>query len=183
MPRKTPPWLRKATELEPQNLTYWGQLADLWTDLDRHPEAIECYQKMIEIEPDRPLSYNNLGWLHQESGELEKAREYYDSALRLHPDFPPALISTGGLLEELGKMDEAEERFRRALAIHPGHTLGLARLATMLRGKLPQEDLDLLERSTGGPELECVGARSVAVCAGTRAGFAGGLHAGGGMPA
>ena len=123
------------------------------TDLDRHPEAIECYQKMIEIDPERALTYNNLGWLMQEDGDLAEAKRLYDKALSLQPTLPPALISSGGLAEELGNMDEAEGYFRKALEAHPGHTMAVARLATMLRGKLPDADLELLERRLADPNL------------------------------
>jgi tetratricopeptide (TPR) repeat protein len=150
---EAPPWYRRATELEPTNLSFWGHYADLLTDLDRHPEAIDCYKKMIEIEPERALTYNNLGWLMQESGELDEAKQLYQKALDLQPTLPPALISSGGLAEELGNMDEAEVYFRKALEAHPGHTMAVARLATMLRGKLPDEDFDLLERRLADPSL------------------------------
>ena len=50
-------------------------------------------------------------------------------------------------------MDEAERYFRKALEAHPGHTMALARLGTMLRGKLPDEDWQLLERRLADPNL------------------------------
>jgi tetratricopeptide (TPR) repeat protein len=150
---EAPPWFRRATELEPTNLQFWGQHADLMTELERHPDAIECYEKMIELEPERALTYNNLGWLKQESGELDEAKRLYDKALELQPTLPPALISSGGLAEELGDMDAAERYFRKALEIHPGHTMALARLGTMLRGKLSDDDFQILERRLADPNL------------------------------
>jgi tetratricopeptide (TPR) repeat protein len=140
------PWFQRATELDPKNLIYLGYLADAATEAERQPEAIECYRKMLEIDSSRPLTYNNLGWLVQEEGKHEEARELFETALRLQPEFSPAHVSMGGLLEELGKMDEAEACFRKALEHTPGHAVALARLATLLRGALPQEDLAALEK-------------------------------------
>ena len=36
---EAPPWFRRATEIEPKNLQFWGQYADLLTELERHPET------------------------------------------------------------------------------------------------------------------------------------------------
>jgi len=139
------PWLERATELEPDSHLFLEYLADALTDKDRNAEAIEVYKKMLMLDPARPLSYNNLGWLHQEDGRFDQARELFQQALGVAPEFPLAHISLGGLDEELGDMQSAERCFRKALECQPGHTVALARLATLLRDKLPDDDLTLIE--------------------------------------
>jgi tetratricopeptide (TPR) repeat protein len=139
------PWLERATQLEPDSHLFWEYLADCLSDKDRNTEAIEVYKKMLNLDPARPLSYNNLGWLYQEEGRFEEARDLYQQALALEPKFPLAHISLGGLEEELGQMEVAESCFRKALEHHPGHTVALARLATLLRDKLPDDDLALMQ--------------------------------------
>jgi tetratricopeptide (TPR) repeat protein len=138
------PWLERATQLEPDNHLFWEYLADALTDKDRNTEAIEVYKKMLNLDPARPLSYNNLGWLYQEEGQLEQARELFEQAIALEPQFALAHISMGGLEEELGKLDVAETCFRKALECHPGHSVAMARLATLLRDKLSDDDLALM---------------------------------------
>ncbi len=140
------PWFRRACELEPESVLHLGNLADAATDSDEYEVAIDCYRKMLEIDPTRALTHNNLGWLMQEQGNLAEAEQCFQTALSLDPALPPAMISLGGLREEQGQLQEAEELFRKALEIHPGHTIALARLATMLRGKLSDQDLELVER-------------------------------------
>jgi tetratricopeptide (TPR) repeat protein len=139
------PWLERATQLDPDSHLFLEYLADALTDKDRNSEAIEVYKKMLRLDPARPLSYNNLGWLYQEDGRFEDARELFRQSLGVSPEFPLAHISLGGLEEELGDMDAAEKCFRKALECHPGHTVALARLATLLRDKLPDADLALVE--------------------------------------
>jgi tetratricopeptide (TPR) repeat protein len=139
------PWLERATQLEPDNHLFWEYLADALTDKDRNTEAIEVYKKMINLDPSRPLSYNNLGWLYQEEGNFGEARELFQQAITLEPQFPLAHISMGGLEEELGNMEVAESCFRKALEHHPGHTVAMARLATLLRDKLSEDDLALMQ--------------------------------------
>jgi tetratricopeptide (TPR) repeat protein len=139
------PWLERATQLEPDNHLFLEYLADCLTDKDKNTEAIDVYKKMIHLDPARPLNYNNLGWLYQEEGRLDEAREQFEQAIAIEPKFPLAHISLGGLEEELGNMEIAENCFRKALECHPGHTVALARLATLLRDKLPDEDLEIMQ--------------------------------------
>jgi tetratricopeptide (TPR) repeat protein len=65
-----------------------------------------------------------------------------------------APLNMGGLHEELGAMDEAEASFRAALLLQPKYAAAHARLATLLRGKLPAADLAALEDRLADPELE-----------------------------
>ncbi len=50
-------------------------------------------------------------------------------------------------------MDKAEAAFRTALRVQPNFPIPHARLATLLRGKLPDEDLAALEQRLADPEL------------------------------
>jgi len=148
------PWLQRATELEPKSHLFLEYLAEALGDKDRNSDAIEVYQKMIQLEPGRPLTYNNLGWLYQEDGRFDDARQQFQQALNLLPSFPLAHISIGGLEEELGNLEVAEACFRKALECNPGHPIALARLATLLRDKLSDEDLALLELRLNDPALD-----------------------------
>jgi tetratricopeptide (TPR) repeat protein len=139
------PWLQRATELEPKSHLFLEYLAEALSDKDRHSDAIEVYEKMIQLEPARPLSYNSLGSLYQEDGRFDDARQQFQQALGLQPNFPLAHISVGGLEEELGNMEVAQACFRKALECNPGHPIALARLATLLRDNLPDDDLALVE--------------------------------------
>jgi hypothetical protein len=89
----------------------------------------------------------------QEEGRLAEAREHYEAALRLQPDLAPALLHLGGIHEELGAMTEAETAFRAALQAQPKFPLPYARLATLLRDRLPDADLAALEERLADPRL------------------------------
>ena len=138
------PWLLRACELEPQSQQFLEFLAETYFEMERFPDALAIYKKKLELDPDRPQMHNAIGWLIQEEGRMAEAREYYETALRLDPSFPPANLSLGGLHEELGELEAAEARFRKTLDLHPGHTVALARLATLLRGKVSDAELALI---------------------------------------
>ena len=59
----------------------------------------------------------------------------------------------GDLHEEQGDIEAAEAAFREALRIQPNFALPHARLATLLRGKLPDADFAALEERLADPEL------------------------------
>ncbi len=147
------PWLLRACELEPQSHQFLEFLSDTYVEMERFPDAVAIYKRMLELDPDRPQTHNAIGWLIQEEGRLAEARAYFETALRLDPNFPPANISIGGLHEELGELEAAEAWFRKPLELHPGHTVALARLATLLRGKVSDAELALIRDRLSDPAL------------------------------
>ena len=98
-------------------------------------------------------AHSGLGWALHEEGSLAEAAEHYRTALRLRSDFAAARMSLGGLHEEMGDLAEAETAFREALKLQPTFALPHARLATLLRGKLPDADLAALEKRLADPQL------------------------------
>jgi tetratricopeptide (TPR) repeat protein len=100
---------------------------------------------VVALDPDRAPAHLALGWALQDEGRFAECRTHYDMAIQLQPDSGTAYLNLGGLQEELGQMADAEESFRTALKMQPQFALPHARLATLLRSKLPAEDLAALE--------------------------------------
>ena len=71
----------------------------------------------------------------------------------LKPDLPAAHAALGTVREELGDFAEAESCWRTALRHDPRHAAAHAQLATMLRAKLPDEDLAALRQLLADPDL------------------------------
>ncbi len=139
-------WYKLAVALDANNTFYWQQLAFLYAEREEFAEAISCWERVIELSPgEQPTAYLGLGMALQEEGRLAEAMERYEAAIQLQPDFAEAYLHIGGVHELLGRMDDAEAAFRNALRLQPDHSLAHARLATLLRDKLPDADLELLE--------------------------------------
>jgi tetratricopeptide (TPR) repeat protein len=147
------PWLKKATELEPENPSHWEWLAELHEELEEPGDALPCWERAVELDPTRTGAHLGLGWALQEEGRIDEAREHFLTGIRLQPDSGQARLNLGGLHEELGRLGEAEAAFREALQVQPNFAIPLARLATLLRGKLPEADQAALERRLADPEL------------------------------
>jgi tetratricopeptide (TPR) repeat protein len=147
------PWLKQAVELEPANATFWEHLAELHDEMEEPAESLPCWERVVALAPDRAGAHLGLGWALQEEGRFAEAGEHYRTAVRLQPDFATAELNLGGLHEELGELAEAEASFRTALRLQPAFALPHARIATLLRGKLPAEDLAALEQRLADEQL------------------------------
>jgi tetratricopeptide (TPR) repeat protein len=150
---KAVPWLRRAVERAPDDATLWQGLAELLDDLDEPSESIPCWERVVAMDPDRLSAQLSLGRALQEEGRLAEARERYLTVLDRDPGLGAVHLNLGWLHELVGEMDEAEAAFRTALRRQPDFALPHARLATLLRGRLPDDDLAALEQRLADPQL------------------------------
>ena len=146
-------WLKRAVELEPDNGDCWEFLAQLYDELEEAAPAIACWQRVLILNGPRAGPNLSLGWALQEEGRLVEARQQYELALKLAPQWAPAHLNLGGLDEEEGNFARAKAGFRTALELQPAFALPHARLAVLLRGKLPEADLARLEERLADEQL------------------------------
>jgi tetratricopeptide (TPR) repeat protein len=146
-------WIKQAIDLEPENASFWEYLAELHADREEPADAIPCWEKALALDPQRASAHNGLARALQDEGRPAQADEHYRAALRLEADFAAARMSLGGLHEEMGDLAEAEADFREALRLQPAFALPHGRLATLLRGKLPDSDLVALEERLADKNL------------------------------
>ena len=139
------PWLTRAVELEPANAALWEWLGELFSELDEPAAAIPCWEQVVALEPERPAARIALGRALQEEGRLAEARCHYLKADELQPHASHPQVNLGWLYELQGDMDLAEAAFRTAVERQPRLPAPHARLASLLRGKLPDPDLVALE--------------------------------------
>ncbi len=140
------PWYKLAVAIEPDEPSYWEQLGELQGERDEPGEAIPCWERVLALSPtEKAATHISLGWALQEEGRLAEARQHYQAAARLEPGSAAAVLHMGGIDAESGAMDAAEAAFRAALRLQPGAVPPHARLATLLRDKLPDADRAALE--------------------------------------
>ena len=147
------PWLKRAVELEPGNATYWTWLAELHDELEDSAESLACWSRAVELDPERAGPRLALGWAYQDEGRFDEARAQFAEAIRLAPDLATGPFHMGGLHEELGDLEAAEAAFREALRLQPSYAMPHARIATLLRSRLPVADLDALRARLEDGEL------------------------------
>jgi len=147
-------WHKLAVEMEPNNPGLWRELADLHQKRDEPDQAVECRRRVLDLSPgDGAGARIELGWALQEDGRPDEALEQYLMARRMEPESAQVHFALAGVHEERGDMPEAEASVRAAIRLHPRFPAAYARLATLLRGKLPAEDLTVVEELLSDPGL------------------------------
>ena len=128
------PWLRKATEIDPE-------LSDAWInfgvgrrrngDLDG---AEAAYRRALEVNPEAASAYQNLASVLGLRGKKKEADELMSLASRASAQNPFSYLALGDLSFAQGHLDEARRFYRRAMWLNredaePYAALGLTALA------------------------------------------------------
>ena len=142
---------RQAAACGAEDFETWRILADAHAVADDYAAANPCCLRLIALRPEVAAGHCQLGLALREEGRLGEAAACWARALELQPDHVDTLLNQGMLHEELGDLAGAEACFRRAQAAHPRAPGPLARLAILLRGKLPDADHEALQRRAGEP--------------------------------
>jgi tetratricopeptide (TPR) repeat protein len=146
--------LERAVELDPTDPAFPEFLGELYMEREEFARAAASYERALAISTQDSAGLRlALGWALQEDGRINEAGQEYQTALRLQPGSAVVQNYLGGFHEERGELAEAEAAYRMALRLDPSFSLPLARLATLLRGKLPSVDLAALETRLAEPGL------------------------------
>jgi tetratricopeptide (TPR) repeat protein len=146
-------WYNRALELEPGAARFHSNLASLLAELEKYDEALALYRRALELDPTYAEAYCGLGGVRHEQGQFEEAQAHYREALRHKADLPAAHCALGIVREELGDFTDAERCWRTALGLDPRLAGAFAALATMLRARLPEEDLTAMRQLLADPDL------------------------------
>ena len=121
-------------------------MADLYLKRDEAEQAVECRKRVIALLPTvEPAAHIDLGWALQEDGRHDEALREFHIAQNLKPDLPQVHFSLSGIYEEQGNMAATEASVREAIRLQPRYPAAYARLATLLRRELPDDDLKVVE--------------------------------------
>jgi tetratricopeptide (TPR) repeat protein len=146
-------WYQRGLQIEPNLARLHCNLASALEELEQHDEAIARYELALRLDPKYAEAQNGLGWVWHEQGRYEDAQERYRAALQLKPDLAAAHCNLGTVREELNDFADAERCFRAALRHDPRHAGAWSQLATLLRGKLPDADLQAMRQLLADPYL------------------------------
>ncbi|HZY86001.1 MAG TPA: tetratricopeptide repeat protein, partial [Gemmataceae bacterium] len=146
-------WYQRGLQHDPNSARIVCNLASALEEQGDFEAAVARYRLALQLEPNYAEAHNGLGFVLHEQGQFPEAVAEYREVLRLKPDFATGHCNLGNILEELGSFDEALAAFREALRRDPNHAGAWSLLATMLRGKLPAEDLQAMRALLARPHL------------------------------
>ncbi len=131
---------RTTLENNPQCWIAQYNLGYALDNLNRTPEAIECYEKALLLKYNYPEAHANLAKALVQMGRPLEAVKHGEEALRLRPDYILAYNNLGAALIKLGRSQDAIEYYERALKIKPDYpelhvNLGAALFKT---GRFPE---------------------------------------------
>lgn len=146
-------WYQRALQIDPASARIHTNLASLLVAQEKYDDALAGYRRALELDPTWAEAHSGLGDVRHEQGHFEQAQAHFREALRHKPDLPGAHCALGTVREELGDFKDAESCWRTALQLDPHLAAPYAALATMLRGKLPDDDLAAIRRLLADPDL------------------------------
>lgn len=146
-------WYKQALHREPNAARVHANLASAYEELGDFDQAVERFQVALQLDPHFAEAHNGLGFTLHQQGRFPEALAEYREVIRLRPGFAPARCNLGNLQEELGDLATAEASYREALRLDADLPMAHAQLATLRRGKLPEEDLATLRAAMARPHL------------------------------
>ncbi len=144
---------RRALKLKPDFAAAHNNLGNALKDQGKLAEAVACYRRALQLKPDFAEAHNNLGNALKDQGKADEAVASYRRALELDPHNADVHNNLGSALEEIGEFQAAEGCFRAALGHNSRFALAHYKLAELLGGKLPQQDLAAQHRLLQEREL------------------------------
>jgi tetratricopeptide (TPR) repeat protein len=108
------------------------QAASRLRQMNRVPEAIAAYERLLSRWPDLPNTWYNLGLLQRHAGRLQPALESYRRALTLGISAPEEVhLNCGVTYLDLHQEEAAERELRTALSLNPVYVPALLNLANL----------------------------------------------------
>ena len=111
---------KKALEFSPDNALFNLDLADLYANSLKKPDAsLVYYRKVIRQQPKHAGAHHGLGMVLWKMGQTAEAEASLRRAASLAPGNPMSLQALGKLLEGQGKTDAALTAYQDALKAQP----------------------------------------------------------------
>lgn len=110
LPEKALPWLERNTRFADQE-AYISVSGDCYFALERFPEAIECYNKLIDRNPYSATFWYGLARCYFCQEEYDKAIDACDYAIVSDEEFADAYLIKGQSFYHLGNEEKSFENF------------------------------------------------------------------------
>jgi len=111
--------LRKAEELNPENLLVKEQIGEVLLFLGRNEDAISAYLESLAEDPDSPRLANNIGIACHRLGRLDEAISWYKRAISKDKNYAISWNNLGVVSYHSGNPDRAFKCFEKSYRLNP----------------------------------------------------------------
>ena len=143
-------FLRHATAITPDYTRLWVDLANVFRELHKPKDALQCATKVMELAPKMAESHVLYAGVVGMANRHEEAIESYEKALEISPKKPGALCSMAHHLKTVGRQDQAIAAYRRCTKFKPDHAEAYWSLANLKTFQFDEVEVEtmygLLER-------------------------------------
>jgi tetratricopeptide (TPR) repeat protein len=80
------PLLMEQAQVHQPDAMSWFQVASVYSNLERAPEAISAYRKALALDSDYALAMFELGGAYWNSGDFKQASQVWKAAIARFPD-------------------------------------------------------------------------------------------------
>ncbi|MBW4495542.1 MAG: tetratricopeptide repeat protein [Oscillatoria princeps RMCB-10] len=103
--------------------TVWRYKGLMLSKLERYPEAIAAFEKVIQVKEEVKeqdfVAWDLRGLVLLKNGATEQAFKSFEKSLSINGNYPYAWIHQGEALAKMGRLDEAAAAYDRAIQIQP----------------------------------------------------------------
>ncbi len=135
----------EAEALEPNRARFHANCGGLAAEREAHDEAARHYRLALAADPESAEAHYGLGLALLELGQLDESEVALREAIRIKPTQAAPLVALGRLQSERGDFDPACQSARTALALRPKFADAYCLLANILRGRLPDTDIQVMQ--------------------------------------
>lgn len=112
--------LERDVEKNPDSLSAWLELGNLYFDTNKYHDAIRAYNQYVRLDPNNPDVWTDLGVMHRRVGNPAEAVSAFDKAIALNPGHEQARFNKGiVLLHDMGDRDAAIQTWEELIKINP----------------------------------------------------------------
>ena len=145
--------LKRAGELEPENVEVPLRLAEFYLYIQNYAEAVKATNDALRLDSRNDRAFFLKGFCYKEVGDTVKAADQFQRAVENNPDHVDAYVELG-ILYDIKKDPVAEQYYRNALRVDPNSKEALYGLGMHLQGSDRLNDAlrvytDLVQRHPG----------------------------------
>lgn len=121
-----------ALTVTPNKIFMHQFLGKIFTDRNRHKEAIEHFQQAIKIKEDYLPVLHDLGRVLLLEEQFEESQRYFRRALHIDPNHADSLFHLGEIFYAQKKIDDAIRYYHFTLAAEPNHIQAMNNLGAAM---------------------------------------------------